>query len=84
MTVAFQPDVAQAKNSSLVGLAALWSPVVDHVLSLVATQVTPAGLSESFSEDAFLPSVAKSVGALLYAGKAAEQHAQFAKVIADS
>ncbi|MBA1141842.1 AIPR family protein [Mesorhizobium neociceri] len=84
LTVAFQPDVAQAKNSSLVDLTAMWGPVVDHVLSLVSTQVTPSSLSENFSEDTFLPAVAKAVGALLYAGKAADQHAGFSKVIADS
>ena len=41
-------------------------------------------VSEKFSDDDFLPSVSKVVSALLYAGKASEQHSAFAKMIADS
>jgi hypothetical protein len=62
----------------------MWSPVVEHVLSLVSTQVTPLEVSEKFSDDDFLPSVSKTVSGLLYAGKASDQHAAFTKIIADS
>ncbi len=82
--VAFQPAVARADANSLVELTAMWGPVVDQILSFVATQVTPGQISERFSDDDFLPGVLKPVGALLYSGKAAEQHASFASMIADS
>jgi hypothetical protein len=84
LTLAFQPDVAKADANSLLELTAMWSSVVEHVLSLVSTQVTPAEVSEKFSDEDFLPSVSKTVSGLLYAGKASDQHAAFTKIIADS
>jgi hypothetical protein len=84
VTVAFQPGVAKATTNSLVDLIAMWGPIVDQVISYVSTQVIPAALAERFSEEEFVSSIAKPVGALLYSGKAAEQHAGFAKMIAVS
>jgi len=84
LTVAFQPDIANAKVSSLVDLTAMWGPVVDHILSLASTQVTPISLAENFANEEFLQTVSKAVNGLLYAGKAADQHASFAKLVADS
>lgn len=82
--VAFQPKVARADTNSLVELTAMWGPVVDQILSFVATQVTPGQISEKFSDEDFLAAVLKPVRALLYSGKAADQHARFASMIADS
>lgn len=84
LTVAFQPDDANTKSKSLVELTAMWGPIVDQVLSFASTQVTPAKVSEQFSDDEFLPSVSKNVSALLYAGKSSDQHSSFAKMIVDS
>lgn len=83
-TVAFNPEVAKADANSLLELTALWGPVVDQILSFVTTQVTPAALSEKFSDESYLGSVSKAVAALLYSGKAPDQHSAFAKMIADS
>jgi hypothetical protein len=84
LTVAFQMDVAKAQANSLVELTAMWGPVVDQTLSYVSSQVTPTAFAEKFSDEDFLPAVCKAVSALLYAGKASEQHAVFARAIADS
>lgn len=84
LTLAFKADVAKSDANSLVELTAKWGPVVDHVLSLVSTQVDPAAISERFSDEDFLPSVSKAISGLLYAGKASDQHSVFAEMIADS
>lgn len=82
-TVAFREDMAKLDVNSLVELIAAWGPLVDQILSFVSTQVTPQTLSEKFSDESFLPTVAKTVSALLYSGKS-EQHATFAAMIADA
>jgi hypothetical protein len=84
LTVAFREDVAKANVNSLVELIATWGPLVDQILSFVSTQVTSLSLSEKFSDEDFLTTVSRAVSALLYAGKASEQHARFAAMIADS
>jgi hypothetical protein len=84
ITVAFQLEDAKADTNSLVELTAIWGPLVDQILSYVSSQVTPQMFSERFSDEDFLLTVCKAVSALLYAGKASEQHATFARIIADS
>ncbi len=53
-------------------------------LTFVATKVSPGEISVRFSEEGFLDHIAKEVSAMLYATKAAAQHAGFAKLVSDS
>lgn len=82
--VAFAPNAANAKQNTLVDLVAAWTPVVEAVLSFVATKVSAGEFSVKVAEDIFLDDVGKHVSALLYAGKAQVQFADFAKLLADS
>jgi hypothetical protein len=83
-TVAFSPDSAKLSNNTLLDLVARWTPVVEAILSFVATKVSTAELSLRVSEDGFLDEVAKHVSAILYASKASMQYADFAKLVSDS
>lgn len=84
LTVAFQPDASKSANNSLVDLTAMWVPVVEQILAFVATQVEPTTVSERFGEDEFINSVSEQVSALLYSGKASDQHLNFTKLISAS
>ena len=82
--VAFTLQAADSKNHSLEALIALWLPVIEAVLSYVSTQTTADAFGASSRDEAFLGSIAKHVGAMLYAAKAPIQYAQFADVVAES
>lgn len=83
-TLAFRPEAANAGRNSITDLIVAWIPVVNQVLSLVSAQVTPAQITERFSDETFLPLTVKTVSALLYSVKAAEQHAGFSAMLTDS
>lgn len=83
-TIAFSPDAAKVSHNSLVALVAAWTPVVEAVLSFVATRVSAADFSAKLSEGAFVEEVGKHVSALLYTSKAGAQFADFAKLLAES
>jgi hypothetical protein len=51
---------------------------------LVAAKVSPSTLAVGISEEGFIDNVARDVSALLYAGKASVQHADFAGLISSS
>lgn len=83
-TVAFTPNAAKVPNNSLLALVARWTPIVEANLAFVATKLSPAELVARFSEETFLEELAKYVAGMLYASKAAAQHADFAKLVSDS
>ncbi len=83
-TVAFSPEAAMAAKNSLVDLVAAWTPVVEAILSFVETRVVAAEFSVRVAEDGFRDEVANHVSALLYAGKAPSQFADFARLLTDS
>jgi len=82
--IAFARAAANASQNSLVALVAAWTPVVEAVLSFVATKVSAAEFSTKVTGETFLDEVAKHVSALLYAGKTSIRLADFAKLLADS
>jgi hypothetical protein len=83
-TVAFTPHAAKAANYSTAALTAFWSPVVEQVLSFLGTQVNASDFSKRFSEDGYLESVARPVGAYIYAAKANLTLKDFVDLVADS
>ncbi len=83
-SVAFSPNASKATSNSLFALVAAWSPVVDAVLSFLATQVNTTDFSKRFAEDGYLESVAKPVNGLLYAAKSTLSFKDFAALVADS
>jgi hypothetical protein len=82
--VAFTPDAAKCSNNTLLDLVARWAPVVETVLAFVTTKISPPEFSTKVFEEEYLDEVAKYVSALLYASKASSQHAEFAKLVAES
>ncbi len=83
-TVAFSPTAASISTNSIEALVAGWSPVVEAVLAYVSTKVDPEDFGNKLSEEGFLPDVATHVAAMLYAGKASAQFAEFSKMVSDS
>jgi hypothetical protein len=65
-TVAFTPDAAK---KTCIELAAAWSPVVDALLSLVATRVSPDKVADLLSQEGIVDAVAQDVNGLAYAGR---------------
>ncbi len=82
--VAFSPEAAKASQNSLVDLTAQWTQVVEAVLSYLATKVAANDFAVKVTGDLFLDEVSKHVSALLYAGKASAQFADFTKLVTDS
>lgn len=84
MTVGFDMATADAKKNSLVDLIARWVPVVETILSFIATRVNATNLSVNLSDDEFFGKTVKDVSSLLYASKAGQQHSEFITLVADS
>jgi len=82
--IVFTPDAARASQNNLLDLVAAWTPVVEAVLSFLATKVSAAEFSTKLTDETLLDDVAKHVSALLYAGKASIQFADFSKLVAES
>jgi hypothetical protein len=81
-TIAF--SAASAQGNSLYALAAIWSPIVEAVLSFVATQIDATTFSELSGEDSLVDTVAKQVSAILYASRKGLQFDTFVAMISDS
>lgn len=67
--IGFTAEKSNAKNNTLLSLAALWSPAVQAVLSFAVTNLTLESFSKRAAEDALLEEVAKQVNGLLYVSK---------------
>ena len=83
-TVSFSPEVAQSGATGLIGLVALCLPVVENVLSFVATKISASQFSGATKDDNLSDEVTKHVSALLYASKASGQHSDFVRAVSDS
>ncbi|MFZ1009934.1 MAG: AIPR family protein [Candidatus Sulfotelmatobacter sp.] len=68
-TIAFTVDVSNAKANTLLSLAALWSPVIQAILSFAVTGLTLETFSARGAEDTLLEEIAKQVNGLLYVSK---------------
>lgn len=84
VTVAFDTSTAEAKKNGLIDLIARWVPVVETILSFIATRSNAANLSANLSNDDFFNQTIKEVSSLLYASKAGQQHADFVALVSDS
>jgi hypothetical protein len=81
-TVAF--NAANVKGNSLYALAAIWSPIVEAVLSFVATQIDSVTFAARSGEEELVETVAKQVSAILYASRKSLQFDNFILMISDS
>ena len=81
-TVAFSID--SAKGNSLYSLIAVWSPIVETVLSFVATQVDSTQFAARSDEDDLVELVAKQVSAILYASRKSLPFDGFIATVADA
>jgi hypothetical protein len=81
-TVAFA--LSSVKGTSLYALVAAWSPIVEAVLSFVATQIDASAFAARSSEDDLAESVAKQVSAILYASRKSLPFDNFIAMVADS
>ncbi|MBF0476256.1 MAG: AIPR family protein, partial [Deltaproteobacteria bacterium] len=68
-TVAFSSDAAHAANYSIVALAAFWSPVVEAILSYIATQTNDSDFATRLNDEDILDQISKPVKAMLYASR---------------
>lgn len=76
--VAFQPAAAKR---TLIELAAVWSPVVESLLSFVVTRVPPDKVADLLAKDGIVDQVATDVNALAYAARKQLPFADFAKLV---
>lgn len=76
-TVGFVAEKSNVKNNTMLSLAALWSPVVQAVLSFAVTNLTLEGFSKRATKDALLEEVAKQVNGLLYVSKTGAANSGF-------
>lgn len=67
-TVGFSSEAA--KNQTIIELVAAWVPVVETLLSLVATQVTAERLPDELREEGIVDRIARAVSGIVYASKA--------------
>jgi AIPR protein len=68
-TIGFDSDIANSKNNTVISLAALWSPVVQAILSFIASNLSLEDFSRRAAEDALVEDVARKVNAQLYVTK---------------
>jgi hypothetical protein len=83
-TVTFTSEAANAGNNSLVALAAAWTPVVEAIISFVATKITAPEFTAREADEALVEEVSKHVSALLYASKSTLSLQSFTRLVLDS
>ena len=74
-------DQATAGSHSLVELTAIWTPVVDTLLSLVAYRDLIDDFAASLADETYTKRVADEIKGLLHAMGSAEKHQPFAQRI---
>ncbi|WP_257807043.1 AIPR family protein [Burkholderia glumae] len=84
MTIAFSSDAAKVTNNTLIDLAARWAPIVEVILTFVASKLNLTEFVARASDDNLLSETAKHVSSMLYATKAADRHSQFARLTSAS
>ena len=80
-TIAFKTE--ECKSNSLLALVAAWTPVVEAVLSLVATRIDSAKFAERASDESLVGEVSKDVSAILYASRKSLQLDTFIALVPD-
>ena len=83
-TIAFLPPVASSSSNSLVDLTAAWTPIVEAVVTYLATIVQAPDLARRISEEHGLDNIVKQLEGLLYAGRASLRVEAFRGMVADA
>lgn len=76
--VAFYPEAAKLTHKEL---AAAWLPVVDALLSLISSEVSPTKLPDLLEEEGVVETMSKKVRAIAYAARAHLPFGEFAKLV---
>lgn len=80
-TIAFKTE--ECKSNTLLALVAAWAPVVEAVLSFVATRIDSARFGERASDESLVSEVSKDVSAILYASRKSLQLDTFIALVPD-
>lgn len=83
-TIAFSTEAAKTKNKSLIDLTAMWSPIVESVVTFLTTQVDSRTLGDRIAEEGALENISKLIGAFLYSSRNNQAFQSFASIVSDS
>jgi hypothetical protein len=66
-TIGFTEDAATASKNSVLELVALWSPVIERVLTFVANRLNGKDVTQLMNDDAEVEELVKAVEGMVYA-----------------
>ena len=82
-TIGFTPEAAKSTNNTIIELTAMWTPIIEAILTFVSTSIDIDNFSQDVRNEAYLNEISDKVSAMLYATRGSLDIADFNELIAD-